>query len=204
MSKYLLVLAAFMVATPVYAELTTNMGTATKYMFRGVKQSDADIVINAGVDYAGPFGFYAGAWGYTGSIEDFDTSEVNAYGGFAYNLGNVALGAGVIGYERGGDQLDNTEYNLNLAWNAYRLSVYQDDDDTYEYKELAANYEFWDDAGMSFTAGLLTPDDEKELWDYSVSVVMAMPSKVDFEVKLSNQQKKGYSLILGVSQQFDW
>ncbi|MFT5594675.1 MAG: hypothetical protein ACI8SR_003067 [Oceanicoccus sp.] len=204
MSKYLLVLAAFIVASPVYAELTTNMGAATKYMFRGVKQSDADIVINGGVDYNGPFGFYAGAWGYTGSLEDFDTSEVNGYGGFAYNLGNVALGAGVIGYERGGDKVDNTEYNVNLAWSDYRLSVYKDDKDTYEYKEVAANYEFWDDAGMAFTVGLLTPDETKELWNYSASLVLAMPSKVDFEVLLTNQQKKGYSLVLGISQQFDW
>ena len=204
MSKYLLLLSALVLAVPSYAEFTSNMGAATKYMFRGVKQSDADITINAGADYVGPYGFYAGAWAYTGSIEDFDTSEANAYGGFAYSLGNMALGLGIIGYERGGDKLDNTEYNVNLAWNAYRLSAYQDEDETYVYKELAANYDIWDEAGIALKAGLLTPEESRELWDYSISVVMAMPSNVDFEVQLTNQQQKGYSLVFGLSQQFDW
>lgn len=204
MSKYFVILAALLMAAPSFAELTTNLGTANKYMFRGLKQSGADIVINGGIDYQGPYGFYTGAWGYLGSIESFDTSELNAYAGFAYAFGPVAIGLGAITYERGGDALDNTEYNANIAWNAYRYSYYKDSDETYMYQEAAAFYDFWDNAGMGFTAGLNTPEIGKERWDWSMSVLMALPSKTDFEVIVTNQQRKGYSLTLGFTRQFDW
>jgi len=204
MSKYLAILVAVLMAAPSFAELTTNLGTANKFMFRGVKQSDADIVVNGGVDYIGPYGFYAGAWAYTGSIEDTDTSEINGYAGFAYELGPVALGLGAISYERGGEGLDNTEYNANIAWDAYRYSFYQDSEDDTIYQEAAAYYDFWDTAGMGFTAGLYTPEVGKERWDWSMSVLMGLPSKTDFEVLLTNHQRKGYSLTLGFTRQFDW
>ena len=211
MYKYLLVLSAFVMAAPSWAELTTNMGSSTKYMFRGVKQSDADIIINGGVDYQGPMGFYAGAWGYTGAIEDLDTSEVNAYTGAAYSLGGVSFGLGVIRYERGSDSQDgkygtsNTEYNLNLSWDAYRLSTYEDDESKTKYYEVAANYSFWGDSGMTFSAGMTQLDGRSdETWNYGIGFVKAMPSSVDFEVLVTREDDKGNSLILGLSRQFDW
>ncbi|GAA6135407.1 hypothetical protein NBRC116188_21970 [Oceaniserpentilla sp. 4NH20-0058] len=204
MSKYIVVLAALCMAAPSFAELTTNLGTSNKYMFRGVKQSDADIVVNGGIDYQGPFGFYTGAWAYTGSIEDLKTSEINAYAGFAYAIGPVALGLGAITYERGGDAVDDSEYNANIAWDAYRYSYYVESEEAHVYQEVAANYDFWDNAGMSFTAGLHTPEDAKERWDWSMSILMGLPSKSDFEIILNNHQRKGYSLSLSFTRQFDW
>ena len=204
MSKYLVVLVALLIAAPSFAELTTNLGTANKFMFRGIKQSDQDLIVQGGVDYQGPLGFYTGAWAYTGSIEDFDTSEVNAYAGLAYDLGPVAFGIGAITYERGGDKLDNTEYHGSIAWDAYRYSYFEDSDEAHVYQELALNYDFWDNAGMGFTAGLYTPEEGKERWDWSTSLVMGLPSKTDFEVLITNHQRKGYSLTLGFTRQFDW
>jgi len=217
MFKYLLVIGAFVMAAPSWAEytgsFTGNMGTATKYMHRGLKQSEADIVFHGGVDYSGPMGIYAGAWGYTGSIEDLDTSEVNAYAGGAYSFSTVSLGFGVIRYERGADSkptstnsttsTSNTEYNLNLSWDAYRLSSFQDDESKDQYHELGANYALWGDSGLAITAGLVQPDSSNdETWNYSIGFVKAMPSNVDFEVVLSRHDDKGNTLIIGLSQQF--
>jgi len=208
MSKYLLVLSAMLMALPAVADFSTNMGAATKQTFRGVKQSNKDFVFSAGADYQGPLGFYAGAWGYTGSIEDFDTSEVNAYGGFAFNVKDLSVGLGVIRYERA-QQTGFSEYNVNLAWDAYRLSTYQDEDATYQYNEIAANYNFWGTKGMAFTFGLLDQDATAdvvadEIWNYSITWVLAMPGNVDFDFGFGRHEKKGNSLTLSMSKQIDW
>ncbi len=253
-------------AAPTWAEFTSNvtgnMGTATRYMSRGIKQSDADIIFNGGLDFQGPMGLYAGAWAYTGSIEDFDTSEGNVYAGFAFSVSNISFGLGVIHYERGRDSeigavtqttiytytdlngneatsttaptsaetndlpsvveserendpcaekincltgLSNTEYNVNISWDAYRLSSYQDEETKNEYHQLGANYALWGDSGLALTAGLTQLDESKEeAWDFSVSFVKAMPSNVDFEVSLLHHNDKGNTLTFGLSQQFDF
>lgn len=197
-----------MLAMPVVADFSSNIGAGTKQTFRGVKQSDKDFVFNGGLDYQGPLGFFAGAWAYTGSIEDFDTSEVNAYGGFAFSVKDVSIGLGMIRYERA-QQTGFSEYNVNLAWDAYRISSYQDESDTYQYNELAANYNFWENKGMAFTVGLLdkhATDDQgaDEIWNYSISWVLAMPGNVDFDFGFARQQKKGNTLTLSMSKQINW
>lgn len=203
MTKYFLLLAACLLAVPSYAEFTTNMGVANKYMFRGIKQSDQDIVVHGGLDYSGPWGVYAGAWGYTGSIEDLDTSEVNAYGGFAFSLWDVAIGLGAIRYERA-QQTGVTEYNVNLAWDAYRLSSFQDEDDN-QYHEISASYDFWGGNGLSFLAGMTQLDGEKdETYNYGISWILAMPDDVDFELSVTRHDDKGNAFVLGMSQKFDW
>lgn len=206
MYKYLLLLTAIIMASPSQAEFTTNMGAATKYVYRGIKQSNADIVLNAGMDYQGPLGLYVGAWGYTGSIEHLDTSELNTYGGLAYSLAGVSFGVGAIRYERGGDKLDNTEYNVNVAWDAYRLSTYQDEDSQDQYHEIAANYNIWGDSGLVITYGKSFPDadDAVSRWNYSFGWVKAMPSNVDFELMFTRHQRKGNSLTISMTQQIDW
>ncbi len=214
MLKSLLIISTLIMSVPTWAgslgNVTTNMGTATKHMFRGTKQSDADIVINAGIDYQGPLGLYAGAWGYTGGIEDFDTSEVNVYAGAAYSFGSVSFGLGAIQYERGSDhrasiETNNTEYNVNIAWRDYRLSTYQDSDTQDQYHELAANYALWGDTGIVLSAGVVQLDASgNEAWNYGFRLVKAMPSNVDVELNITRHDDKGNSLVLGMTRQFDW
>jgi len=205
MSKYLLVLSAILMAIPAYADFSTNMGASTKHTFRGLKQSDKDFIFSGGLDYQGPLGVYAGAWGYTGSIEDLDTSEANAYGGFAFSFWDVSLGLGTIRYERA-QQTGFSEYNVNLAWDAYRLSTYQDEDETYQYHEVAANYDYWGGNGIAFTLGFLENEDSAitDRWNYGMTWVLAMPGNVDFDFSFTRHQDKGNSLTLGMSKQFDW
>jgi len=203
MSKYLLLIVAVIFAVPSYAEFTSNFGVANKYMFRGVKQSDQDIVVSGGVDYSGPWGIYAGAWGYTGSIEDFDTSEANAYGGFAFSVWDIAIGLGAIRYERA-QQTTQTEYNINLAWDAYRLSSYQDEDSN-QYHEVSASYDFWGQNGLSFLVGMTQLDGQSdETFNYGISWILAMPGDVDFEVGVTRHDDEGNAFILGMNQKFSW
>lgn len=204
MPKYLLVLSAMLMALPAFADFSTNFGAATEYTFRGTKLSDKDVVVSAGADYQGPFGVYAGAWGYTGAIEDLDTSQVNAYGGFAFSLGTVSMGLGAIQYVAA-QQSGLTEYNINVAWNDYRLSTYQDEDNTYQYYEIVANYDIWGGNGLVLNIGQQDyKDTNEETLNYGIAWVVAMEQQVDFELSIMRNEDTGNVFTLGISRLFDW
>lgn len=204
MPKYLLVLSAMLMALPAFADFSTNFGAATEYTFRGTKLSDKDVVVSAGADYQGPFGVYAGAWGYTGAIEDLDTSQVNAYGGFAFSLGTVSMGLGAIQYVAA-QQSGLTEYNINVAWNDYRLSAYQDEDNSYQYYEIVANYDIWGGNGLVLNIGQQDyKDTNEETLNYGIAWVVAMEQQVDFELSIMRNEDTGNVFTLGISRLFDW
>jgi uncharacterized protein (TIGR02001 family) len=204
MPKYLLVLSAMLMAPPAFADFSTNFGAATEYTFRGTKLSDKDVVVSAGADYQGPFGVYAGAWGYTGGIEDLDTSQVNAYGGFAFSLGTVSIGLGAIQYVPA-QQSALTEYNVNVAWSDYRLSTYQDEDNTYQYYEIAANYDIWGGNGLVLNIGQqVYQDTSEETLNYGIAWVVAMEQQVDFEFSIMRNEDTGNVVAVGISRLFDW
>jgi hypothetical protein len=204
MSKYLFVLSAMLMAAPSFADFTTNMGVANEHTFRGEKLSYKELVANAGLDYQSSIGIYAGAWGYTGGIEDLDSSQVNAYGGFAYSIGSVSIGLGAIHYVPT-QSAGLTEYSISLAWDAYRLSTYQDEDDTYQYHELGANYDIWGSNGLALTIG---QQDHKvtgdETLNYGLGWVVALEGKVDFELRFMRNEDSGNAFTIGISQQIDW
>jgi uncharacterized protein (TIGR02001 family) len=204
MPKYLLVLSAMLMALPTFADFSTNFGTATEYTFRGTKLSDKDVVVSAGADYQGPFGVYAGAWAYTGAIEDLDTSQVNAYGGFAFSLGTVSIGLGAIQYVAA-QESGLTEYNINVAWNDYRLSTYKDEDNTYQYYEIVANYDIWGGNGLVLNIGQQDyQDTNEETLNYGISWVVAMEQQVDFELSIMRNEDTGNVFAVGISRLFDW
>jgi uncharacterized protein (TIGR02001 family) len=204
MPKYLLVLSAMLMALPAFADFSTNFGAATEYTFRGTKLSDKDFVVSAGADYQGPFGVYAGTWAYTGAIEDLNTSQVNAYGGFAFSLGTVSIGLGAIQYVPA-QQSALTEYNINVAWNDYRLSTYQDEDNTYQYYEIVANYDIWGGNGLVLNIGQQDyQDTNEETLNYGVAWVVAMEQQVDFEFSIMRNEDTGNVVAVGISRLFDW
>ena len=205
MSKYLLVLSAMLMALPTFADFSTNFGAATEYTFRGTKLSDKDAVVSAGVDYQGPFGAYAGAWGYTGGIDNIDTSQVNAYGGFAFNLESVSIGLGAIQYIPA-QESGLTEYSVSVVWHDYRLSTFQDEDNTYQYYEIAASYDIWGGGnGLAFNIGQQDYSDTNEqTLNYGVVWFMAMEEKVDFELSVMRNEDTGNVFAVGISRLFDW
>jgi uncharacterized protein (TIGR02001 family) len=74
-----------------------NVALTTDYVFRGVSQSDGDIAIQGGFDYANGM-FYAGTWASSIDFGLDGTVEVDVYGGVKPTLGPVTFDIGVIGY----------------------------------------------------------------------------------------------------------
>ena len=99
-------------AAPAFAEetpehtFTANVGAVTDYVFRGISQSQHQPAIQGGVDYAHSSGLYVGTWASTIEwadrkdlqIQKGNNLEVDLYGGYKFNLGDVAMDVGAIRY----------------------------------------------------------------------------------------------------------
>jgi len=80
--------------------LTGNVGVTSKYVFRGVVESDR-ATVQGGLDYAHPSGWYAGYWGsqldYTQGMNS-DGFENDLYLGYACDRGKWSLDVGALHY----------------------------------------------------------------------------------------------------------
>ena len=83
--------------------LAFNLGAVTDYRFRGISQSRLDPAIQGGVDYAHKSGFYLGFW--ASSIKWINDAGGNAdaeldfYGGYKGNAGDLGYDLGVLRYQ---------------------------------------------------------------------------------------------------------
>lgn len=82
-------------------ELTGNIGVASKYIFRGVMESDVP-AIQGGIDYSHPSGVYAGYWGstldYGGGSSVGTSTENDVYAGYAGSAGAVSYDVALTQY----------------------------------------------------------------------------------------------------------
>ena len=80
--------------------VTANLGFASDYRFRGISQTFEDPAIQGGFDYAHSSGFYLGTW--ATNVEPLELAgsnmEWDLYGGYTFNLGNVAVNVGGLYY----------------------------------------------------------------------------------------------------------
>jgi len=100
-------------ATNAYAEgeVSYNIGFASEYYFRGIKQKDSSA--SAGMDYENG-GFYIGTW----AADVGDGLEVDGYFGYGIETeGGLSASLGFTGYYYTGE-FDDTyeEINLNLGY----------------------------------------------------------------------------------------
>jgi uncharacterized protein (TIGR02001 family) len=109
------VLAGTGFATPALADLSANVGFASEYYYRGIKQKESSA--SGGLDFEAG-GFYAGTW----AADVGDGLEVDLYGGYNLELGAFSLGAGVTGYYYTGE-FDETYEEVNLSAGFSFLSV---------------------------------------------------------------------------------
>ena len=65
-------LAGAMAPTVQSGEISANVSLVSDYRFRGISQSNEDIAIQGGFDYAFDNGIYVGTWG---SSVDFDSTD---------------------------------------------------------------------------------------------------------------------------------
>ena len=106
MIKKTLIASAVLAATSTaaMAEISGNVSLASDYRFRGVSQTDGQIAIQGGFDYAHESGFYVGTWAsnvdsnFFGGSTDPQT-ELDLYAGYGMELANgVGLDFGVLQY----------------------------------------------------------------------------------------------------------
>lgn len=146
---------------------TYNVGLYSQYIFRGLTQTNEEIAVQGGVDYAHSSGFYLGAWASNVSwLEDAaaytsSSLELDLYGGFASTIADTGIGynIGLLQYIYPGDALpgikkaETTEVygSLSYKWLAAKVSVVASDGafgfrnaDGSWYAEVNANYPILD------------------------------------------------------------
>ena len=122
------VLAAlpFVSAAPAMAQgsphsVSANVGFVSDYAYRGISQTNENMAIQGGFDYAHASGLYAGVWGSSIDWLDKGGVEADVYGGYKAEMGDFGYDVGVLHYaypggEIGGESPDTTEVYLGASW----------------------------------------------------------------------------------------
>lgn len=181
------------VSAPAFGvDISANGGVMSEYIFRGIPQSDGKASAYAGLDIE-ESGFYVGSW--AASVDDGDSStddglEVDLYGGYHGQVGELSFGIGATGYFYTNDFDDEyRELNLNGGWQFISVNIAFGEYDNfggstlnYQYYNVTAEYNgvyaligsFQDDfEGEYFEAGYantLTVS-EVDIFDYSLAVI---------------------------------
>ena len=117
--------AAAMLATSsaAFAEISANVTLTSDYVFRGVSQTDNQVAIQGGFDYAWDNGFYVGTWAsnvdpdfFNGAGHDPQT-EVDFYAGYAGEYKGFGYDVGYLRYEYPGfSTADTNEVYVNGSY----------------------------------------------------------------------------------------
>ena len=141
----------------VQADVSTNVGFESEYIFRGIAQEKSSA--SAGLDYSSN-GFYVGTW----AAQVTDGLEVDGFFGYSGSSENedFSYSLGFTGYYYT-DDFDDTyeEVNLGFAYKSFSFNSafgeYDNfDGDTQDYTFISASYEF--DSGFYITFGDFSED----------------------------------------------
>lgn len=183
-------------------EISANAAVVSEYRFRGVDLSGGDIAIQGGVDVGLPAGFYVGTWG--SSIDEttvgYGHTELDLYGGWAGEFGNISTDVGVIVYmypNAGPGDFDYYEFygsvGAGLGPAEVTLGVaYAPDQDSLGSTD---NLYLYGDLGfgvpgtpvsvtghLGYTDGFLTFTPNGKAWDWSVGADVALGSTLSLGV----------------------
>lgn len=89
-------------------QLSANVAYTTDYRFRGISFSDNNFALQGGFDIETESGFYVGTW--TSSL--VAGTELDVYGGYAFEAGPLGFDVGVTGYFFPNAGEDTTVYEL--------------------------------------------------------------------------------------------
>jgi uncharacterized protein (TIGR02001 family) len=182
-------------ATTVQAgEISANVALTSDYRFRGISQSNEDIAIQGGFDYAWDNGIYIGTWA---STVDFDVSsadgglngslELDYYVGWGMDIGeNSAIDVGYLYYDYPGDdglEGDYQELYGSFSWHDLTVGMAYSDDyygetDTFFYYYADYSWGFAENWSLDLHIGYndleknggFLATDEDSYTDYSVGV----------------------------------
>lgn len=174
-----------------HAEISGNVALASDYMFRGVSQTDNQIALQGGFDWSHDSGFYLGTWAsnvdsnfFSGTSTD-PQLELDLYGGFAGEMGDIGYDLGIIRYNYPGyDDANTTELYVTGSYSFLSAGLYYSNelnfigiDESAWYFNLGAEYEVAPGFMVHASAGLNSGDAYDQLgagtgadsyWDYSI------------------------------------
>ncbi len=176
-------------------EVSANVAIVSDYKFRGVSLSDGEIAIQGGIDVGLPSGFYVGTW--ASSLDEttvgFGSTELDIYGGWAGEFGNVSTDIGVIAYiypDAGPGDFDYleaygsvgvgigpAEATLGIAYAPEQDSL-GGTDNFYIYSDLGVGIPGTPvtvTGHLGYTDGFLTFTPDSTAWDYSIGAEAAVP-----------------------------
>lgn len=175
MMKKTLIAGAVLAATSTaaMAEISGNVSMLSDYAFRGVSQTDEQIAIQGGLDYAHESGFYIGTWAsnvdsnfFSGTSTD-PQIELDVYAGFSGELANgIGYDLGILHYDYPGfDAGDTDELYISGSMAGFTVSLNYSDElaflgSTESAWYLAAGYEMTlaQDIGIAVHVGLSDGD----------------------------------------------
>ena len=178
-------------ATSVQAgEISANVALTSDYRFRGISQSDEDIAIQGGFDYAWDNGIYIGTWGSSVDFgsDVYGTLELDYYVGWSSDVGeNSSIDVGYLYYDYPGDDSDvegdYQELYGSFSWRDLTVGINYSDDyyaetDTFFYYYAAYSFGFMENWSLDLHVGYndfekdsgFFADDEDSYIDYSVGV----------------------------------
>ena len=145
--KTLIATALLAGSSAALAEISGNVTLTTDYIFRGVSQTDNQLAIQGGLDYAHDNGLYVGTWASNVDSSFFDNgrdpqTELDLYAGYSGELNNgVGYDIGYIRYEYpSADNVDTNEVYLSGSYGAFSASVNYSDELQFILSDQSAWY----------------------------------------------------------------
>jgi uncharacterized protein (TIGR02001 family) len=183
------------------AEISGNAGWVSEYYYRGIPQKTSSA--SAGLDLE-VSGLYAGTW----AADVGDGAEVDLYGGYVLDLGDLYLGVGGTGYFYTGD-FDDTYLEANLYAGVGPLEVEfsigrwdAEEPEDYWFLGVTGVHEGFygtvgtfgsDFSGLYFEAG----------YEFEVAGLDMGISWIWSDEDLSGLGKSDNTLVFGISRTFD-
>ncbi|MBU4611190.1 hypothetical protein IMZ29_11795 [Achromobacter sp. GG226] len=134
---------------------SANVGLVSDYRFRGFTQTNLRPAIQGGFDYEHASGFYLGNWNSNVADELFPGGniEMDFYGGYKHQFGDVGLDVGVLHYYYPGSEaakggtIKNTELYAGLSYGPFSLKYSHGVSDFFGVPDSKNN--FYVDAGLA-------------------------------------------------------
>ena len=105
-------------------EASANVGVFSEYRFRGIKQTGDAPAIQGGFDLSHSSGFYLGNWNSNVSWAQGTSIEMDFYGGYAFDVGEISIDVGDLYYyypDKEGDNINTNEIYAIASYGAVKI-----------------------------------------------------------------------------------
>jgi len=136
MFKHTLIATALIAgSSAALADISGNVALTTDYVFRGISQTDNQMAIQGGLDYAHDSGFYVGTWASNVDPDFFNgvghdpQIELDLYGGYSSEMNGIGYDVGYLRYQYPGFDMANTnEIYGKLSYGDFNASLNYSDE----------------------------------------------------------------------------